>query len=307
MLLVIGRAAAYDRRMQLRHLEQIVAIITAGGFNGAARVLGVSQPTLSKSIARLENELGVALFERAADGARATPHGTFIAKRAEPLLRDIAALEREIRQRARGEMGQLTIAVGSATIIKPLPQVLRQLAVRFPNLQTLIRRIDGTEAARGVHDGRHDIAFTMRENAEPFPDLIRVKVLESRVVLLARPDHPLAGRGLVTPDDIRSYAVAAPIESPRFMQWVSPLTEEERRRMLALITNDLALICEHCATTDTIARGPRMAFDAALAAGTLVELPFAEHWPYECWMLTTKGLWTLPLVREVADLARASL
>lgn len=293
--------------MQLRHLEQIVAIINAGGFNGAARALGVSQPTLSKSIARLESELGIALFERSAEGARPTPHGAFIAERAAPLLREVSALDREIRQRARGEMGQLTIAVGSATIVKPLPQVLRQLAVRFPHLQTLIRRVDGTDAARGVHDGRHDIAFTVRENAEPYPDLIRVKVLESQVILAVRPSHPLAGRAAVTPADVRAFPVAAPIESSRFMRWADPQTEDERRRMIALVTNDLALISQHCTTTDVIARGPRMAFEEALAAGTLVELPFGEVWPYECWMLTTKGLWSLPLVREVAELARASL
>ena len=68
--------------MDLRHLEQIVAICRAGSFSGAAKALGIAQPTLSKSIGRLEAKLGIQLFERTNANARPTVYGQFVADHA---------------------------------------------------------------------------------------------------------------------------------------------------------------------------------------------------------------------------------
>jgi len=84
--------------MELRHLEQILEICRAGGFSGAARRLEISQPTLSKSIARLETQLSVKLFERNGGAARPTAYGAFVAQRAEALLQGVAALSRDLEQ-----------------------------------------------------------------------------------------------------------------------------------------------------------------------------------------------------------------
>ena len=56
--------------MEFRQLEHLVAVCSAGSFNGAARQLHISQPTLSKSIARLEKQLGLKLFDRGGGCAR---------------------------------------------------------------------------------------------------------------------------------------------------------------------------------------------------------------------------------------------
>ena len=78
--------------MDLKHLEQIVAISRHGGFSGAARRLGMAQSTLSKNIARLEAKLGVELFARDGGAAQPTSYGRFLVARAEAF--DTAGLER---------------------------------------------------------------------------------------------------------------------------------------------------------------------------------------------------------------------
>jgi MFS family permease len=61
--------------------SSVVAICRAGSFSGAAHALGISQPTLSKSIARLESKLGIKLFERTNANARPTVYGQFVPTR----------------------------------------------------------------------------------------------------------------------------------------------------------------------------------------------------------------------------------
>src|SRR6185312_13317620 len=90
--LVAAAPICYGRGMELRHLEQIVAICRAGSFSGAAKQLGIAQPTLSKSIGRLEAKLGILLFERSNVNARPTIYGQFVADHAAALLQNVSTL-----------------------------------------------------------------------------------------------------------------------------------------------------------------------------------------------------------------------
>ena len=121
--------------MELRHLEQIVAICRAGSFSAAAKALGISQPTLSKSISRLEAKLGVQLFERSSTNNRPTAYGQFVADHASSLLQSVTTLGHELEQMAKGEAGLLRIGVGPATRLHPLPKVIGKAARAFPRLQ----------------------------------------------------------------------------------------------------------------------------------------------------------------------------
>ncbi|MCW6532478.1 LysR family transcriptional regulator [Sphingomonas sp. MMSM20] len=290
--------------MELRHLEQIVAVVEAKGFNGAARTLGVSQPTLSKSIARLEAELGIQLFERSAEGTRPTSHGEFLARRAEPLLHEVAKLRREIGQRSRGEVGQLTIAVGAVTHLKPLPMVMRHSAVEFPNLQLAVKRVRRSQLARGVQEGLYDISFTRKENAEGFPDLIRVKLFETDIIMAVRPGHPLLERAPVGPAAVLDYPMAHLQIDRSLLSWIGSMTNAQDAHLRALLTDEPELIRVYPFGTDRIARGPRFVFERDLVSGALVELRTTGHWPFECWMLTTRGLWSVPLVRKIAEFSK---
>lgn len=290
--------------MELRHLEQIVAVVKARGFNGAARKLGIAQPTLSKSIARLETTLGLQLFDRSTEGTRPTPHGEYLARRAEPLLHEVAALMREVEQRSRGELGQLTIAVGSATHLKPLPEVIRQSAAEFPNLQIVVKRVASDELARQVQEGVCDISFSRAENAEAYPDLMRIKLFTTDVIFVVRPGHPLLAHVPVKPVDVLDFQMAHFMISDPLLAWAGSISSYQNTRLRALLSDDHDLIRRYPVGSDRIARGPRYVFDRELEAGTLVELPSTGVFPFECWMLTTKGLWSVPLVRRIADFAR---
>lgn len=77
-----------------RHLRALSAIITCGSMSGAANAVGLSQPALTQGVAKLEQRLGVRLFERYADGMTATPAGTLLAERADAAIACLASAMR---------------------------------------------------------------------------------------------------------------------------------------------------------------------------------------------------------------------
>ncbi|MBX3484680.1 LysR family transcriptional regulator [Phenylobacterium sp.] len=293
--------------MELRHLEQILEICRAGGFSGAARKLQISQPTLSKSIARLEAQLSLKLFERSNGAARPTAYGAFVAQRAEALLQGVSALSRDLEQLARGEEGKIRIAVGPASRLKPLPELLRRIAVRFPKLHVETIQETGPGVMTTLQDGRVDIAFGYSEHAARYGDLIRKKMFEDQVIMVARPGHPALALRDGGPRDVLRHPCAIPNVLPGIVQWGGELSREEAENLRAFSSDDYALIIQRALDTDTIAIGAAFLFDREIAAGRLQRISCTLDMPYACWMLTTAERWRSPLVKAMAELSKAAV
>ncbi|MBS0334228.1 MAG: LysR family transcriptional regulator [Proteobacteria bacterium] len=291
-------------RIELKQLEHVVEICNAGSFSGAARRLGLSQPALSKSISRLEAQLGMLLFKRAGGAARPTELGALIAERGRALLDSSMALNRELEQRSGRIAGRLRIAVGPATRLKPLPQVVRGVMERYPDLKLEIRLEDAPTFMRGVDQGKYDLAFGVSDYAEPYGELIRVKIYEDRTIVVARPEHPAAHAPQpLTPSELLRFPMASVGITTSFGAWIGELTAEELENARALVCNDFDIMQHFLPPTHTM-RGAAFVFEQALADGELVEVPITWDAPFHCWMLTTPENWRLPVVKAVADIAR---
>lgn len=293
--------------MELRHLEQILEICRAGGFSGAARKLSISQPTLSKSIARLEAQLSLKLFERTSGAARPTAYGAFVAQRAEALLQGVAALSRDLEQLARGEEGRIRIAVGPGSRLKPLPELLRRVAVRFPKLHVETIQETGPGVMTALHDGRVDIAFGYSEHAARYGELIRKKLFEDAIILVARPGHPALDLTDAGPRELLAHPFALPNVLPGIERWAGETTREEAENLRAFISDDYALIVQRALDTDTIAMGASFLFEEQLRDGRLAVISSTLEVPYACWMLTTAERWRSPLIKAMAELSKAAV
>ena len=293
--------------MELRHLEQILEICRAGGFSGAARRLQISQPTLSKSIARLEAQLSLKLFERTSGAARPTAYGAFVAQRAEALLQGVAALSRDLEQLARGEEGRIRIAVGPGSRLKPLPELLRRVAVRFPKLHVETIQETGPGVMTALQDGRVDIAFGYSEHAARYGELIRKKLFEDAIVLVARSGHPALALTDAGPRELLRHPFALPNVLPGVERWAGELDREEAENLKAFISDDYALVIQRALETDAIAMGASFLFDEHLKDGRLAVVSSTLDVPYACWMLTTAERWRSPLIKAMAELSKAAV
>ena len=291
--------------MDLRHLELIVAICRAGSFSGAAKELGIAQPTLSKSIGRLEAKLGIQLFERTNASARPTVYGQFVADHASTLLQSVTTLGHELEQMAKGEAGLLRIGVGPATRLHPLPKVMRKAAQAFPRLQFVTRYAGPNLMMRALRAGTFDIVFCNHQLATSQDDFIRVKVFEDRYIVVARPDHPALKAAPLSPAEIARWPLASASLTPDFRAWLGATVDRHKQTLEAFLSDDYDLIKRMAIETHHIARGPRFVFASELDHGDLVELALDSDFQYECWMLTTSARWRSPIIKAIAGFAKA--
>ncbi|MEV7616497.1 LysR family transcriptional regulator [Streptomyces sp. NPDC089799] len=189
--------------LEVRHLRALCAIADAGSLHKAARQLGVSQPSLTTQLQRIERALDGELFLRERTGCRPTPFGREILGRARPLLAGMAALVAEARARSQGRR----LRIGS-TASRALPGWLRRLHRRLPDTETtLVVDVSANALLRMTAAGQLDVAFVHEVEGSPLtvPAGLQLRVLmerEPQFVSMSR-NHPAARRPVV---DLRDFA-----------------------------------------------------------------------------------------------------
>ena len=126
-----------------------------------------------------------------------------------------------------------------------------------------------------------------------------------RYIVVARPGHPARRASPLSAPELMRLPLASAGLTPDFQAWLGEADALHTQNLEAFLSDDYDLIKRMAVEADFIARGPQFVFEHELAQGELVELALDSDFQYECWMLTTKALWRSPVVKAIADLARA--
>jgi len=145
--------------MNLRDLEYVLAVMETGHFGRAAQACHVSQPTLSGQIKKLEDELGVTLFERGRGGARATDTGRAIAQQAKAAMRAAAEI-REIAQASQDPYaGEFRLGLIPTVAPYLIPRFVARLRDALPDLSVIYREDITERLVRDLETGEIDAAI----------------------------------------------------------------------------------------------------------------------------------------------------
>ena len=178
--------------MNLRDLRYFVALAEHGHFGRAASACFVSQPTLSTQIRKLEDELGIALVERAPRKVMLTPAGREIAERARRIVSDVEQMKEAARRSQDPEAG--TVRLGMFPTLGPylLPHVVPLLRARFPKLELLLVEEKSDVLLARLREGKLDAGLLALPVHD---DQLHVEFLFEESFLLAVSEHhPLAKR-----------------------------------------------------------------------------------------------------------------
>ena len=186
--------------MNLRDLKYLVALAEQRHFGKAAQACFVSQPTLSMQIRKLEEELGVALFERAPRKVMLTPAGQDVVQRAQRILAEVEQMKEAARRSKDPEAGSLRLGVFPTLGPYLLPHVVPQLRERFPQLELLLVEEKSDVLLQRLREGRLDAALL----ALPVHDeqLHAQFLFEEPFVLAAPVQHPLAQGETLSMDEL---------------------------------------------------------------------------------------------------------
>jgi LysR family hca operon transcriptional activator len=187
--------------MELRHLRYFVSVAEAGNLTAAAKQkLHTTQPSLSRQIRDLEEEVGAQLLTRSARGIQLTPAGRAFLEHARLVLSQVEAASEAARRVAHPSKPCFTMGFLTGHELKWMPEALRILRDELPNIDVMVTSQYSPQLADGLSNGKIDAAFLRREKG--LPDLaFRLLVKEPLLVILPS-NHRLAALKSIDAKDL---------------------------------------------------------------------------------------------------------
>ncbi len=196
-----SRSLAYRSEVELRHLRCFVAVAEELHFGRAAARLHVAQPAVSQTIRSLENELGLALFDRGNRSVSLTDAGRMLLDEARSTLSRFEDLVAVMGRLRGGQDGSLAIGAVPALPPELVPNLLARVAAAGPGPSVVVRAIpSGRSAAELLHGGALDMVL-VRGDVDA-PGIGSVVAAREAVGVAVPVEHPLAGRLSVAPSDL---------------------------------------------------------------------------------------------------------
>lgn len=189
--------------MELRQIEYFCMVGKLGSFTRAAEQLHVAQPSVTHAVHRLEEELGIQLFDRSKKKAVLTQEGEVILARLEKILGDIYQVEQEAKDIKNLLKGTVKIGVPPMIEACLFPDIFTRFRSAYPNLR-IIASEEGSslEAAAKLESGELDLAIMiLPESSETLNTLV---ITPEEFALCVHPDHPLRQQPLVQFDQLRN-------------------------------------------------------------------------------------------------------
>lgn len=187
--------------MDVKQLQNVIAVIEKGSLGKAAATLNMSQPALTKSIQRLEERLGVPLFHRDSKGMRTTVYGDALRPHAQGIAASIDQAIREIESMRTGLRGTVKIAAGPLMTSEILSKAIIALMRDHPLIRVNIHTAIGDHTA-DLLAGKYDFVLSVLPLGQQSTGVVQRELLKDRIVVIARSDHPLMRRARVHPKDL---------------------------------------------------------------------------------------------------------
>lgn len=295
--------------MELRDLEYFAIVAEHGHLGRAADALGLSQPALSKCMARLERALQVKLAKRTPKGLEVTAEGVALLERIRELRRNLQSVAREIKGVREGLVGHLRIGTGFAVSQRILSDAFTRLLSDAPRTKLDVRIADNDVLIPMLHNGEIDLVLNYRQ---PTEGLVHEPLYDDEFVVVASSAHPLARKTHVKLSDLAEerWAFAEPTLFSH--RWLPDKFRDAGLPppLVAVESRSTALRIQIVASSRLLAFVSRSAIRESSARHEVKVLPIAGiAWPFPVAIMHRKGDLTPALARfvDVLRLVRSEL
>ncbi|MFH5185143.1 LysR family transcriptional regulator [Paenibacillus sp. TAB 01] len=193
--------------MEWQQIEYFQAVAQLQHFTKAAERLSVSQSTLSRSIAKLEEELGVPLFERAGRGVSLNAYGELFYKRTHRVLQDIEEAKQEIWDLLKPDYGTLSFAFLKSLGGFEVPRLVSRFLAEHPQVQFQLYQKSSSEMMEQLLSG--EIDYCLSSMTEERPDIEWEYLWTEDLCVYVGSRHPLAQRNGISLYEIAEERIVA--------------------------------------------------------------------------------------------------
>lgn len=187
--------------MELRVLQYFLAVAREQNISAAAHSLHLTQPTLSRQLKELEEELGKQLMVRGSRKITLTEDGMLLRKRAEEILELVGRTEKEIMQSGNTVNGDIYIGTGETDGVRQIVSAAKQLRERHPGIHFHIVSGDAVDVCERLDKGLLDFGILLGDLDKTRYHYMELPMKDTWGVIMRR-DSPLAGQDAVSPRDL---------------------------------------------------------------------------------------------------------
>lgn len=192
--------------MELRILKYFLIVAREENITKAAEVLHITQPTLSRQLAQMEEELGVQLIIRGKRKITLTEEGMLLRRRADEMIQLLNKTEKELKEQEDMIDGVVQIGSGELASSKVIPEVFFKFKEKYPNVTLDIYTGNADQIKERIDQGLLDIGLLLEPvNIEKY-DFIRTNIKE-RWVMIMPSDDPLTQKNYISVDDIKGKSI----------------------------------------------------------------------------------------------------
>lgn len=212
--------------LDLRRLRTFREVIGRRSFSAAAQALDYTQSSVSQQITTLERDLGVTLIDRTGRPIKPTPAGQAVLARADALLAQADAVERELAALTKGETGSLRMGGFFTAWATFLPLAVAAFSRSHPAVALELHQLEPVPAMRGVRAGELDLAVVYGFDAPGDGALEFTHLLDDPYAIALPSRHPLAARERVSLADLAGERWASPPSDHAYTQILRGLCRE---------------------------------------------------------------------------------
>ena len=237
----------YWNQIDLRHLRYFVAVAEEQNITRAALRLHMSQPPLSRQIRKLEDDLGIALFDREAKAVRLTEAGRVFLTEARIILQRAKEAVELAKDVAGGKRGEIHVGYAPSLTVELLPRALRYFRESNPAVRVQLHDLSTQEMLRGLSDGKLHAALLVQVPPKALTGLVFEKLQHQLVCVAMHPEHPLArarkvGLEHLAKERLVTFTFA---DYPEYQAWIADL--------FAPLNRSPQIVEEHDSVTSLIA------------------------------------------------------
>jgi DNA-binding transcriptional LysR family regulator len=191
--------------LDIQLIRAVMAIARTGSISAAAEELALSQSAVTKQLQRIEDRLGVRLFERRARGVEPTVYGQALVRRGLLIARELGDTLDELQALAGGERGEVAIGTGQTWLHGPLPRALAQLIKRRPGVRVRVVNDPMDRMLDDLRASRLDLVFAPWSEEIDQSAIAWTPILVDDLHVMARRGHPLVQKPPASLRDLESF------------------------------------------------------------------------------------------------------